>query len=132
LDNYPYFSYHPDLFPTYKEAEVSYRNHAWHPFRPLSVPNPDLLVKSAKSSQPLLIDANKVVNILATSISFSTRLMSAAQESKIDTVKDMIRKTGVKVVPDITYNPDGIRFDFHPITGMENCHIIITLNWKEF
>ncbi|KRF67142.1 hypothetical protein ASG99_17380 [Bacillus sp. Soil768D1] len=129
MEDFPYFLYDPDLFPICDKAENMYRKSEGPMFRPFSAATPDLLVKSAKSSQSLLLDVKKVVDTLATSMPFSTRLMTAAQESKKTVVIDMIRKTGVKTVPDIMYSPDGIRFDFHSITGDE-ARIIVNLKWS--
>ncbi|MFD9627993.1 hypothetical protein [Peribacillus muralis] len=98
---------------------------------PFSATNPDLLVKSAKTSQSLLLDVQKVMDILATSKPFANGLMTAAQASEKNLVADMIRKIGIKNEPDITYNPDGIRFDFHPKTGEINSHIIVSLKWRD-
>lgn len=100
--------------------------------RPLTSPNPNLLIKAAKFSQPLLVDAKKVIDTFANSQPFSKRLMTAAQESKKSTVITMIRQTGVQTVPDINYSPDGIRLDFHPKTGEDICHIIVNLKWRTF
>ncbi|MFB7642484.1 hypothetical protein [Peribacillus butanolivorans] len=130
MEDFPYFLYDPDLFPICDKAENMYRKSEGPMFRPFSAANPDQLVKSAKSSQSILLDVKKVVDTLATSMPFSTRLMTAAQESKKTVVIDMIRKTGVKTVPDIMYSPDGIRFDFHSITGDET-RIIVSLKWRD-
>ena len=126
----PYFFYNPDRFRTNSGEEENYSKSEGEFLRPFSARNPDLLIQSAKSSQSLMDDAKKVVDMIASSKPFSTRLMAAAQESKMATVTDMIKKTGVKTAPDIKYNPDGIRFDFHPKTGVENSHIIISLKWS--
>ena len=71
--------------------------------RPLTNTNPDLFIKSAKLSQPLLHDAKKVIDTFANSEPFSKRLMTAAQESNKTIVTAMIRQTGVQTVPDIKY-----------------------------
>ncbi len=97
--------------------------------RPLSNPNPDVFIKSAKLSQLLLNDAKKVVDTLANSQPFAKRLMTAAQASNKSVVTTMIRKIGVNTVPDIHYNPDGIRLDFHSKTGEDLGHVIISLKW---
>jgi hypothetical protein len=78
-----------------------------------------------------MLDVKKVKHTIATSKPFSNRLMTAAQASQKNVVIDMIRKIGIKNEPDITYNPDGIRFDFYPKTGEENCHIIVSLKWRD-
>ncbi len=118
------------LFPiTYEHL---YRTTISDNNRPSSHANPDLFIKSAKFSQTLLEDAKKVVDTLAQSESFSKRVMAAAQESNKARVTAMIQQTGVQTVPDILYNPDGIRLDFHPKTGEDLCHVIVSLKWINF
>ncbi|WP_370016719.1 hypothetical protein [Peribacillus sp. B2I2] len=122
--------YDPILFPPHAGAMDMNRERGGT-FRPYSATNPDQLVKSAKTSQSLMLDVKKVMDTLATSKPFSNRLMTAAQASKMSVVIDMIRKIGIKNEPDITYNPDGIRFDFYPKAEEENCHIIVSLKWRD-
>ncbi|WP_289326835.1 hypothetical protein [Peribacillus sp. ACCC06369] len=122
--------YDPILFPPHAGAMDMNRERGGT-FRPYSATNPDQLVKSAKTSQSLMLDVKKVMDTLATSKPFSNRLMTAAQASKMSVVIDMIRKLGIKNEPDITYNPDGIRFDFYPKAEEENCHIIVSLKWRD-
>ncbi|MGG4265732.1 hypothetical protein [Peribacillus simplex] len=130
MEDFPYFFYDPDLFPL-PVGSVNMNRELEGTLRQFSAANPDLLVKSAKSSQALLLDVKKVMDTLATSKPFSSRLMTAAQASNKSLVVDMIRKIGIKNEPDIKYNPDGIRFDFYPKTGAENCHIIVSLKWRD-
>ncbi|WP_285768226.1 hypothetical protein [Peribacillus sp. SI8-4] len=129
MEDHPYFPF-KNLYPP--PAKSCNMNHELAgSMRPFSATNPDLLVKSAKASQSLLIDVQKVMNTLASSKPFANGLMNAAQSSEKNLVTEMIRKIGLKNQPDIMYNPDGIRFDFHPITGDDNCHIIISLKWRD-
>ncbi|MEY9869808.1 hypothetical protein ABIE66_005187 [Peribacillus sp. B2I2] len=130
MEDFPYFLYDPILFPPHAGAMDMNRERGGT-FRPYSATNPDQLVKSAKTSQSLMLDVKKVMDTLATSKPFSNRLMTAAQASKMSVVIDMIRKIGIKNEPDITYNPDGIRFDFYPKAEEENCHIIVSLKWRD-
>ncbi|PJN88465.1 MULTISPECIES: hypothetical protein [Bacillaceae] len=123
MENHPYFPF--GLHPPHMYDGLA------GSIRPYSATNPDLLVKSAKASQSLLIDVQKVMNTLATSKPFANGLMTAAQSSEKSLVTEMIRKIGIKNEPDIMYNPDGIRFDFHPKAGEVNCHIIISLKWRD-
>lgn len=88
-------------------------------------------MKAAQTSQPLLQDAKKVIDMFASSKPFAERIMNAAQQSKKSIVTDMIQKTGVQTIPDIVYNPEGIRLDFYPKTGEDYCHIIISLKWMD-
>ena len=128
MEDFPYFLYDPILFPPHARAMDINREGT---LRPYLATNPDLLVKSAKTSQSLMLDVKKVMDTLATSKPFSNRLMTAAQASQKNVVIDMIKKIGIKNEPDITYNPDGIRFDFYPKAGEENCHIIVSLKWRD-
>lgn len=112
--------------------EHLYRTTISESNRPSLDVNPNLFIKSAKLSQTLLKDAKKVIDTLAQSESFSKRVMAAAQESNKARVTAMIRQTGVQTVPDILYNPDGIQLDFHPKTGEDLCHVIISLKWRNF
>ncbi len=93
-------------------------------------PNPDVFIKSAKLSQLLLHDAKKVVDTFANSQPFAKSLMTAAQASNKSVVTTMIRKIGISTVPDIHYNPDGIRLDFYSKTGEDLGHVIISLKWR--
>ena len=130
MEDFPYFLYDPILFPPHARA-MNMNREREGTLRPYSATNPDLLVKSAKTSQSIMLDVKKVMDTLATSKPFSNRLMTAAQASEKSVVIDMIRKIGIKNEPDITYNPDGIRFDFYPKAGEENCHIIVSLKWSD-
>ena len=77
------------LFPiTYEHL---YRTTISENNRPSPHANPDLFIKSAKFSQPLLVDAKKVVDTFAQSESFSKHVMAAAQESNKARVTAMIR-----------------------------------------
>lgn len=102
--------------------------------RPSSVPDPSLFIKSAQLSQSLLADAQKVVNLMASSKSFSQGIMNAAQQSKKDEITAMIRKIGLNTVPNIRITPDGIRLDFDSKieSGPGDTHVIILLRWLNF
>jgi hypothetical protein len=130
LEDFPYFLYDHGLFQSPGGA-ANMNNETAGLMRSYSAPNPDLLVKSAKTSQSLFLDVKKVMDTIATSKPFSNRLMTAAQSSEKSVVAEMIRKIGINNEPDIMYNPDGIRFDFHPKTGDINCHILVSLKWRD-
>lgn len=112
--------------------EHLYRTSVAPTERPTTTADPDLFIKSAKMSQSLLQDAKKVIDTCANSKQFSTRLMTAAQESNKAVVTSMIRQTGVKTVPDIKYSPDGLHLDFYPKNGEDICHIVVSLKWRSF
>lgn len=126
MEELPRFHHAPLIPVTYDHL---YRTTTPAQLRPSSTANPDLLIQSAKLSQSLLQDAKKVIDMLASSKPFAEQLMNAAQQSQKSVVTGMIQKTGVHTVPDINYNPEGIRLDFYPKTGEDYCHIIINLKW---
>jgi hypothetical protein len=106
-----------------------------HFYRQIPPPNPELFIKSAKIAQSLLSDVQKVVGTIAASKVFAQNIMIAAQGSNVSAVTNMIRKTGTKTTPDISYTPDGLKLDFYPKVNQGQpipCHIIIQLRWMDF
>lgn len=104
------------------------------PQRPSPAPDPSMFIKSAQLSQSLLADAQKVVNQMASSKSFSQKIMTAAQDSKQSEITNMITKIGLNTVPKIRITPDGIRMDFDSKieAGSGDTHVIILLRWHTF
>lgn len=104
------------------------------PQRPSPAPDPSMFIKSAQLSQSLLADAQKVVNQMASSKSFSQKIMTAAQDSKQSEITNMITNIGLNTVPKIRITPDGIRMDFDSKieAGSGDTHVIILLRWHTF
>ena len=127
MEKLPQFN---DIHLFHKIYEHLYRTTIAPSERPLPSANPDLFMKSAKLSQLLLNDAQKVMHTFSNSQPFAKRLMTAAQESNKAIVTAMIRQTGIQNIPEIIYNPDGIRFDFHPKIDEDLCHVIVSLKWR--
>lgn len=106
-----------------------YKNQ--HPdTRPFPEVSSTLFKTSALKSIALMKDANIVMSKITSSSSFSKDLMSAAQQSNTKEVERMIRATGIKRMPKIDYDPDGITMIFTDYAGeKECCHIITQLRW---
>ncbi|MBT2679073.1 hypothetical protein J7E38_08665 [Bacillus sp. ISL-35] len=99
--------------------------------RPYPEVNVTLFKTSAEKAIALMKDANLVMAKITSSSSFSSDLMSAAQQSNTKEVERMIKATGIKKFPKITYNPDGITMNFVDYAGeKECCHIITQLRWE--
>ncbi|HAQ06686.1 MAG TPA: hypothetical protein DCR24_03845 [Bacillus bacterium] len=99
-------------------------------YRPYPDVDTAIFIKSAAKAMSLMDDANLVMERIKSSQSFSNDLMSAAQQAKQTEVERLIRSTGIKKPPKITYNPDGITLDFQEdFEGKECCHIILKLRW---
>lgn len=99
--------------------------------RPFPEVNATLFKTSAEKAIALMKDANLVMTQITSSSSFSSDLMSAAQQSNTKEVERMIKATGIRKTPKITYDPDGITMNFVDYAGeKECCHIITQLRWE--
>ncbi|MFD2214459.1 hypothetical protein [Metabacillus endolithicus] len=92
--------------------------------------DPTLLEQSAKSMQKLMKEASLVLNKLADSKDFATKVMSAAQQSNKQEVDKLIQSTGIKSKVNTTFSPDGINMKLSSaIGGAECCYLTIALRW---
>lgn len=89
--------------------------------------NPDRFMTSARTLRPILSEAGILANRIATSRDFSKRIMDAAQQSKTDTVKNLIISAGIRKDVLVTYNPDGIIID---LVERDCCKISLSLKWR--
>jgi hypothetical protein len=106
--------------------------HGSEPGRQFPEVNATLFRTSALKAIALMKDANLVMTKITSSTSFSSELMSAAQESNQKEVERLIQSTGIKKKPQITYNPDGLTMNFVDYAGdKECCHIITQLRWGD-
>ncbi|KGP72065.1 hypothetical protein [Pontibacillus yanchengensis] len=104
--------YQPQIRPTYPEV------------------NTDQLTESAKSFQELMKDAQLVLQKFASSHQFSFDVIDAAQKSKDEKVKQLIKSTGIKHPVDIYYNPDSLRLTFRAKQDdIECCKLTMALHW---
>lgn len=87
---------------------------------------------AGKQMDQLLSDARLLSSTIAQSKEFADSLMRFAQESKTDRINQIVRKTGIKHTPVITYDPDGIHFDFRYTPTPENncCRLILNFRWS--
>ncbi|MGP7816300.1 hypothetical protein [Niallia sp. 01092] len=101
-------------------------------FRELPAVNPNQLIHSAQDSLSLLKDCETILTRISHSKEFSSQLMSAAQASQNQTVIQLIQSLGIKNMPKISYNPDGITFNFdHKNQPPHCCYFSIQLKWIE-
>jgi hypothetical protein len=108
-----------------------HKNTLSDPARPFPEVNATLFRTSAEKAIALMKDANLVMTKITTSTSYSSDLMSAAQESNQKEVERLIKSTGIKKTPKITYDPDGLTMNFVDYAGdKECCHIITQLRWE--
>ena len=79
-----------------------------YPHRQYLPVDPKMFMNSAKKMEPLLKDAQTLMNYISSTESYSKKLMDAAQQSKINDVKKMITQTGIQSKADIRINPTAL------------------------
>ena len=93
--------------------------------------NPSLLKTSAKLMESLLQDALKIVRQISSQPQFAQQLMTFAQLSKNEEVNELIKHVGIKNIPLVTYNPDGLHLAFQGVeNNMECCKLDIAVRWR--
>jgi hypothetical protein len=92
--------------------------------------NPATFMSSAKHMQALMRDASTLLDRMATSKQFSNDLMSAAQQSQTKKAEEMIKATGIKSQPRVTYTPDGLTLAFEAKDEQgQCCSLTLKLRW---
>lgn len=92
--------------------------------------DPTMFEQSAKSMQTLMQDASIVLQKLAQSKDFASKVMSAAQHSNMKEVDQLIKSTGIKSKVKTSFNPDGIHMELSSSIGQaECCHLTVSLRW---
>lgn len=124
-------SYYP---PGY-QYPYSYQHYSQTSFiTPRNFPaiNSKTFMTAGKQMDQLLSDARLLSSRIAQSKEFADSLMRLAQESKTDRINQIVRKTGIKHYPVITYDPDGIHFDFRYTPTPENncCRMVLNFRWS--
>ncbi|RSK28414.1 hypothetical protein EJF36_16925 [Bacillus sp. HMF5848] len=120
--------------PYWQPTPIIY-NWSYPPqFRAYSYPevNPDLFNQSAIAMQKLMKEASLVLKKIADSKQFAMKLMSAAQESNLAQVDELIKSTGISSKVDTSYTPDGIKLKLSSKAGdTDCCHLTISMRWRQ-
>ncbi|MDZ5472091.1 hypothetical protein SM124_10060 [Bacillus sp. 31A1R] len=104
--------------------------YPYHYVRQFPSVNPTQFISSAKQMELIMKDASLLLQRMSSSREFSSELMSAAQESKMEKVTSMIKSTGVQTMPEISYTPDGLKLIFTSKTNnIDCCHLTLSLRW---
>jgi hypothetical protein len=137
--NMPYYFCHPmyynmgndvNGYPSRQVQYTPYKPYDQRPWRQFPDVDPTFFEQSAKSMQMLMKDASLVLNRLADSKTFASKVMSAAQQSNKNEVDKLIKSTGIKSKVETTFNPDGIHLKLSSTVGTaECCHLTIALRW---
>ncbi|MFO1445351.1 hypothetical protein KDN24_19550 [Bacillus sp. Bva_UNVM-123] len=116
--------------PSYFHNKYHNHYHPQHAFRQYPTINPATFMKSAKEMETLMHDATLLLTKMASSRQFSFEFMSAAQASKQDKIQNMLKSTGIKRIPKVSYTPDGLYLNFE--SGIEQqkcCQLAVKLRW---
>jgi hypothetical protein len=92
--------------------------------------NPATFMSSAKHMQVLMRDASTLLDRMANVQQFSNDLMSAAQQSQTKKAEEMIKATGIKSQPRVSYTPDGLTLVFEAKDEQGHCcNLTLKLRW---
>ncbi|WP_139367989.1 hypothetical protein [Priestia abyssalis] len=110
----------------YRSSTLAYPNS----LRPYMQVDPTLFNQSAITMQALMKEASILLNKLAESKEFDSKIMTAAQQSNTKEVDKLIKSTGIKSKVKTSFNPDGITLKLSSkVGGTECCHLTIALRW---
>lgn len=129
MDPHYFYPYYPN-YQLIQPYDNSYLNCSPNRYRHYPDVNPGMFMNSAKGMEMLMKDASHLLAEMARSRKFSFDLMSAAQQSKADTVEKLIKSTGIKTIPKVTYTPDGLKLHFNSGQEYTNCcELALKLRW---
>jgi hypothetical protein len=132
---YPFNKNHSPPVPYYYQKRVlpqaTYIQPFHHQIRPYPEVDTTMFRKSAQASQKLIQESNLIRERIANSEEFAKELMTAAQESNSNKVKQMIKAAGIESPVTISFTPDGIKIALSTnVDQIECCHFIISLKWS--
>ncbi|MGV3466990.1 MAG: hypothetical protein ACO1OT_17065 [Heyndrickxia sp.] len=95
MNRYPFHYYH--VYPPIPNYVFPYRQ-----FLPV---NPKMFMDSSRKMDPILRDAQVIIQHISNSEAFAKRIMNAAQHSNATEVNRMIAQLGIKSKSTIRFNP---------------------------
>ncbi len=127
---YPYhFYYHVSPYDQYYYRNPPYY-HSSYPIREPTQLDPTMFMNSARQTQELLKDGMLIAEKIAGSKPFSRDIMHWAQSSNKAKVEELIKSTGIKQKPEISYTPNGLTVTFiNEQNGIDCCHLILKIRW---
>ncbi|WP_102274013.1 hypothetical protein [Cytobacillus massiliigabonensis] len=117
--------------PFHPYGSPSYFYYPQHTYRQYPDVDPGMFMTSAKDMAIIMKDASHLLAEMAKSRKYSFDLMTAAQQSKMDKVEQMIKSTGIKIIPKVTYTPDGLNLHFDSGKDYNDCcKLALKLRWS--
>jgi len=89
-----------------------------------------MFMNSARQSKNLIKDGQLILEKIAGSKPFSLEMMQAAQSSNKAKVEELIKSTGIKQKPQVSYTPNGLTVTFiNEQNDIDCCHLILKVRW---
>jgi hypothetical protein len=128
---YSYYHYPPHIHYEHRHSNIPYYP-TYFPYRNPPKSDTTMFMNSARQTQLLVKEAGLILEKLAYSQPFSLDIMNAAQESQHTKVAELIKSTGIKKIPVVSYSPNGLTLTF---TDEQNntdcCHLILKVRWAK-
>ncbi len=128
MPHYYYQNYQQHYNDSYDPYFPYYQQLSYRQYPPI---DPGKFMVSAKNMKNLMNDASLLLAKMAGSRRFSLELMSSAQAADQKKIENMIKSTGVVLVPDVKYTPDGLILTFESGDKyQECCSLKLNLRWQ--
>ncbi|HVI20723.1 MAG TPA: hypothetical protein VM660_01580 [Bacillus sp. (in: firmicutes)] len=127
---YPYNPYHYNspYYQQYHRNPHYYQKH--YSIRNPTQLDPTMFMNSAHQSKNLIKDGQLILEKIAGSKPFSLEMMQAAQSSNKAKVEELIKSTGIKQKPQVSYTPNGLTVTFiNEQNNIDCCHLILKIRW---
>ncbi|MBU5211984.1 MULTISPECIES: hypothetical protein [Heyndrickxia] len=123
---------HPNNYIRSPNPYLHYPYPYHYPYRQYQPVTPQRFIDSANKMIPILKDAEKITTHISKSFDFSKRLMTLAQESKLNEVKNMLYQIGLSTKPDVRFTPSGLVLNFANSKDASNCCLLqLKIRWAE-
>ena len=127
------YPYNPNYYHS-PYAQQYHRNppyfHTNYSIRNPTQPDPTMFMNSARQTKNLIKDGQLILDKIANSKPYSLDLMLAAQNSNKAKVEELIKSTGIKQKPQISYTPNGLTVTFiNEQNNIDCCHLILKIRW---
>lgn len=127
------YPYHPYYYNSPYNRQYHRNLLYYHPHDPIRNPpqlDPTMFMNSARQSKNLIKDGQLILDKIANSKPFSLEIMHAAQSSNKAKVEELIKSTGIKQKPQISYSPNGLTVTFiNEQNDIDCCHLILKIRW---
>ena len=127
------YPYHPYYYNSPYDRQYHRNLPYYHPNYSIRNPpqlDPTMFMNSARQTKDLIKDGQFILDKIANSKPFSLEIMRAAQSSNKAKVEELIKSTGIKQKPQLSYTPNGLTVTFiNEQNNIDCCHLILKIRW---